>query len=141
MITKVQSSINNFHTTNSVNSQSSTNNSEAITNNTDIAKEVSMLTISSHGRSLSTVDALSKQKTEISKSKSQLIADTLAHGGKLTDIQSELALYKEQINSLDDKIADERIKQLHETKNELPKTKQPYSKSKSKVSSLEYISE
>ncbi|OON94431.1 MAG: hypothetical protein ATN31_03430 [Candidatus Epulonipiscioides saccharophilum] len=140
MITKVQSSINNFHTTNSVNSQSSNNNSKDITNNTDIAKEVSMLTISSHGKSLSTVDALSKQKSEIAKSKSQLIANTLANGGKLTDIQSELALYKEQLHNLDDKIADEKIKQMYETKNELPKTKRPYSKS-TVSKNLEYVSE
>lgn len=71
-------------------------------------------TISKQGKAMSIIDTLSKQKDKVIETKNELISQTLARGGSLTEIQTEIKSYDDEISKLDEKIAQEKIKELTE---------------------------
>ena len=61
--------------------------------------------ISPQGKMMNMVEELTKQKEVIAKNRAELVSETSENGGTLKSIKSQLKMYSEQVESIDEQIA------------------------------------
>lgn len=117
---------NNTINLNGIKNQNLNQNQSVIQKNDALLRR-DTVSISPLGKSKSIIQSLMNQKQKITESKNELISRNLEKGGDMADIKSQLKSFEEQLESIDEQIAQtmaEQMKQQEQEQNKV-ETKKP----------------